>query len=135
MTFVRAIQQYNESNDNWETIQSGSTTVLKREEESTVPTDDPAIELINGSYYVFELSYLILAEISTKVYSVNKSLHIIIILINTILYHMLYAICYMPYTPYYMYQSDSHYTFELVMNKERQSAIERIDRGLSCAYP
>tara|TARA_Y100000385_G_scaffold251280_1_gene273904 strand:+ start:884 stop:1162 length:279 start_codon:yes stop_codon:yes gene_type:complete len=51
MTFIRAIQQYNESNDNWETIQSGSTTVLKRETTSTVATDDPAIELINGSYY------------------------------------------------------------------------------------
>jgi hypothetical protein len=51
MAFVRAIQQYNEPNDNWETIQSGSTTILKRETTSTVPTDDPAIELINGSYY------------------------------------------------------------------------------------
>jgi len=52
MAFIRAIQQYNEPNDNWETIQSGSTTILKRETTSTVATDDPAIELVNGSYYV-----------------------------------------------------------------------------------
>lgn len=51
MGFIRAIQQYSEPNDNWETIESGSTTILKRESTSTVPTDDPAIELINGSYY------------------------------------------------------------------------------------
>ena len=52
MAYVRAIQQYSEPNDNWETIQSGSTTVLKRESISQVPTDDPAIELINGEYYL-----------------------------------------------------------------------------------
>lgn len=52
MAFIRAIQQYNELEDNWETLQSGSTIVLKREATSPVPTDDPAIELVNGSYYI-----------------------------------------------------------------------------------
>ncbi len=51
MGFVRAIQRYSEADDNWKTITSGSTTVLKTETESTVPTDDPSIELVNGSYY------------------------------------------------------------------------------------
>ena len=52
MAFIRAIQQYNKLEDNWETFQSGSTIVLKREATSTVPTNDPAIELVNGSYYI-----------------------------------------------------------------------------------
>ena len=48
MNFIRAIQKYNTSTDVWETIQSGSSTVLKTESTSNVPTDDPLIELING---------------------------------------------------------------------------------------
>ena len=51
MGFIRAIQQYSEADDNWKTITSGSTTVLKTETVSKVPTDDPDIELVNGSYY------------------------------------------------------------------------------------
>jgi len=51
MSYIRAIQKYNNTSDVWETIQSGSNTILKTETESTVPTDDPAIELIDGSYY------------------------------------------------------------------------------------
>ena len=51
MNFIRAIQKYNTSTDVWETIQSGSSTVLKTESTSNVPTDDPLIGLINGEYY------------------------------------------------------------------------------------
>jgi hypothetical protein len=51
MNFIRAIQKYNTSSNNWETIQSGSNTVLKTESTSNVPTDDISIELINGEYY------------------------------------------------------------------------------------
>ena len=51
MNFIRAIQKYNLSTNNWETIQSGSNTVLKTESTSNVPTNDIDIELINGEYY------------------------------------------------------------------------------------
>ena len=51
MTYIRAIQRYNNTSNVWETIQSGSNTILKTESASLVPTDDPDIELINGEYY------------------------------------------------------------------------------------
>ena len=51
MGYIRAIQKYNNTSDVWETIQSGSNTILKTESTSLVPTDDPDIELINGEYY------------------------------------------------------------------------------------
>jgi len=51
MNFIRAIQKYNSSTNVWETIQLENNTILKTEATSKVPTDDPAIELINGEYY------------------------------------------------------------------------------------
>ena len=51
MNFIRAIQKYNTVTEVWETIQSGSNTILKTESTSSIPTDDPDIELINGEYY------------------------------------------------------------------------------------
>ena len=51
MNFIRAIQKYNTVTEVWETIQSGSNTILKTESISNVPTNDPLIELINGEYY------------------------------------------------------------------------------------
>ena len=51
MGYIRAIQKYNSTSNVWETIQSGSNTILKTEVTSLVPTDDPDIELINGEYY------------------------------------------------------------------------------------
>lgn len=51
MSYIRAIQKLNTTTNLWETIESGSSTILKTESSSLVPTDDPAIELIDGSYY------------------------------------------------------------------------------------
>ena len=51
MVYIRAIQRYNNTSNVWETIQSGSGTILKTESSSKTPTNDPAIELIDGSYY------------------------------------------------------------------------------------
>ena len=51
MGYIRAIQKYNSTSNVWETIQSGSNTILKTESTSLVPTDDPDIELINGENY------------------------------------------------------------------------------------
>ena len=51
MGYIRAIQKYNNTSDVWETIQSGSNTILKTEVTSNVPTNEPDIELINGEYY------------------------------------------------------------------------------------
>jgi len=51
MGYIRAIQKYNSTSNVWETIQSGNNTILKTEVTSSVPTNDPDIELINGEYY------------------------------------------------------------------------------------
>lgn len=51
MSYIRAIQKLNTTTNLWETIESGSNTILKTESSSLVPTNDPDIELINGSYY------------------------------------------------------------------------------------